>query len=244
MRIIGIIPARYGSTRFPGKPLARIRGKSMIEHVYRGCDQSTKLSQLVVATDDPRIFDHVLDFGGKAIMTGAYHASGTSRCEEVCRILGDVDWCINIQGDEPLIRGGLLDEFIAKFSQFPSGSILTLVRELREEQLIHSPNTVKCVRDHSNKALYFSRSVIPYPRTRPDPAYYQHIGIYAYPVAVLKAITGLESTPLEQSESLEQLRWMEHGFQVYTVLTDYIAHGVDVPEDIGRIEGMMGGSSQ
>lgn len=240
MRIIGIIPARYGSTRFPGKPLALIRGKSMIEHVYRGCGQSTKLSQLVVATDDPRIFDHVRDFGGKAVMTRVDHVSGTSRCEEVCRMFGDVDWCVNIQGDEPLIRGGLLDDFIGKFSQFPAGGILTLVRELKEEHLINSPNTVKCVRDQYNKALYFSRSAIPYPRTRPDPAYYQHIGIYAYPVSVLKAITSLEATPLEQSESLEQLRWMEHGFPVYTVLTDYTAHGVDIPEDIGRIEGMMG----
>ncbi|HNT19534.1 MAG TPA: 3-deoxy-manno-octulosonate cytidylyltransferase [Saprospiraceae bacterium] len=240
MKIIGVIPARYGSTRFPGKPLALIRGKSMIEHVYRGCGQSTKLSQLVVATDDRRIADHVLDFGGKAIMTSSGHVSGTSRCEEACRLLGGADWCINIQGDEPLIRGKLLDDFIGKFAHFPAEAVLTLVRQLREEHLIYSPNTVKCVRDRNDKALYFSRSVIPHPRSQTTPAYYQHIGIYAYPIPVLKAITGLEPTPLEQAESLEQLRWMEHGFPVYTFLTDYIAHGVDVPEDIGRIEEMMG----
>lgn len=240
MKILGIIPARYGSTRFPGKPLARIRDRSMIEHVYRGSLQSTKLSDLLVATDDARIYDHVLGFGGKAMMTRSDHLSGTHRCAEVSANTPAMDWYINIQGDEPLIHPGILDQLIGLIHQQPSGGIITLVRKLSDPDLIDNPNVVKCVFDRLGKALYFSRKGIPYARGEANPDYYQHLGIYAYSRSVLEAITVLEPTPLETAESLEQLRWMEHGYPVYIGVSEYVSLAVDVPEDIRVIEELMG----
>lgn len=240
MKILGIIPARFGSTRFPGKPLAMIRDKSMIEHVYRGCLTCTQLSSLVVATDDQRIYDHVRSFGGEVILTNKEHPSGTHRCAEVSTHFPDMDWCINIQGDEPLIQTGILDQVVDLIHQHPVDSIVTLVRKLTDPDMIVSPHVVKCVFDQSGKAMYFSRSVIPFARGEASPDYYQHLGIYAYSRNVLQSLSQLQATHLEWSESLEQLRWMEQGYPVYTAITEYVSLAVDVPEDIQVIEELLG----
>lgn len=240
MEVLGIIPARYASTRFPGKPLALIKDRSMIEHVYRGCLQCTKLSGLVVATDDVRIHDHVVGFGGRVVMTRNDHLSGTHRCAEVSEKMPDMDWYINIQGDEPLIQPRILDQLIELIHLHPMDSILTLVRKLTDPDLIDNPNVVKCVFDQQGKALYFSRSRIPFDRVKTHAGYYQHLGIYAYNRKVLEAISRLGPTPLESAESLEQLRWMEHGYSVYTGISEYVSLAVDVPDDIRIIEELMG----
>lgn len=240
MNILGIIPARYGSTRFPGKPLALIKGRSMIEHVYRGCLQCTKLSGLVVATDDIRIQDHVLSFGGRVVMTRNDHQSGTHRCAEVSEKMPAMDWYINIQGDEPLIQPRILDQLIELIHLHSTDSIQTLVRKITDPDLIDNPNVVKCVFDQQGKALYFSRSRIPFDRVRSGTGYYQHLGIYAYSRNALGAISKLGPTPLETAESLEQLRWIEHGYSVYTGISEYVSLAVDVPDDIRIIEELMG----
>lgn len=240
MNILGIIPARFGSTRFPGKPLALIKDRSMIEHVYRGCLQCTKLSDLVVATDDERIHAHVLGFGGQVMMTRNDHLSGTHRCAEISSRMPAMDWFINIQGDEPLIQASILDQLIDLIHSHPVNSIVTLVRKITDPDMIDNPNVVKCVFDRQGKALYFSRQGIPFARGEAVPQYYQHIGIYGYSRSALESIAGLAPTPLETAESLEQLRWMEHGFSVFTGISEYISLAVDVPEDIRAIEELLG----
>jgi len=240
MNILGIIPARYGSTRFPGKPLAVIRDRSMIEHVYRGCLQCTKLSGLIVATDDERIHEHVLRFGGKVMMTSPDHLSGTNRCAEVSSHFPAIDWYINIQGDEPLIQPGILDQLVDLIHRHPVNSIVTLVRKLTDPDMIDNPNVVKCVFDQEGKALYFSRRGIPFSKGDSNAEYYQHLGIYAYSRSVLESISKLPATPLESAESLEQLRWMEHGYAVFTGISEYVSLAVDIPEDIQVIEELLG----
>jgi len=239
MKVLGVIPARYGSSRFPGKPLATILGKPMIEHVYRGSHESTKLFDLVVATDDRSIYEVVHQFGGKAIMTSADHMTGTSRCAEIAGEFPEADWVINIQGDEPMIHGRLIDQMIDLISRSPEASIITLVRSMDRVEQVNNPNIVKCVFDKDFKTLYFSRSVIPYPRYQSAAVYYQHIGIYAYKKSILSELIALDPQPLEAAESLEQLRWLACGYDIRIGLTDYIAHGVDVPEDIEYVERMM-----
>jgi 3-deoxy-manno-octulosonate cytidylyltransferase (CMP-KDO synthetase) len=239
MKVLGVIPARYESTRFPGKPLALIQGKPMIQHVYRGAGESTKLYDLVVATDDKRIVEAVKQFGGKAVMTSPHHVNGTGRCTEVAALWHEIDWVINIQGDEPMISGTLIDEIIHLIEHHPAASIITLVRRMDHSNEALNPNVVKCVFDQSGKALYFSRSPIPYYRTEQEKIYYQHLGIYAYKRDVLIHLNELAPTPLESAESLEQLRWLEHGLIVQTGITEYIAYGVDVPEDLHKVENMM-----
>lgn len=239
MKVLGVIPARYGSSRFPGKPLATILHKPMIEHVYRGSHESTKLFDLVVATDDQSIYEAVQAFGGKAMMTSSDHMTGTSRCAEIAEAFPEADWVINIQGDEPMIQGHLIDRLIDLITGSREASIYTLVRKLGTGEQVDNPNIVKCVFDKYFKALYFSRSLIPYPRYEAAAEYYQHIGIYAYKKGILPDLIALEPQPLESAESLEQLRWLACGYDIRIGLTEYIAHGVDVPEDIQYIERLM-----
>jgi 3-deoxy-manno-octulosonate cytidylyltransferase (CMP-KDO synthetase) len=239
MKVLGVIPARYGSTRFPGKPLALIKGRSMIEYVYRGVGESTKLFDLVVATDDLRIYDAVLSFGGQVVMTSDKHTSGTSRCIEVAQHYPEMDWIINIQGDEPLFNGKLVDEVIEIIHRDTEAPIITMLSRMEQSKDVFNTNIVKCVFDLSGRALYFSRSPIPHIRSDREAVYYQHLGIYAYKKEILSKLDGLKPTPLETKESLEQLRWLEHGIPIQTGLTEYVAHGVDVPEDIAYIEGIL-----
>ncbi len=239
MNILAVIPARYDSSRFPGKPLALIGGKPMIQHVYQGSRESTKISDLVVATDDQRIVEVVHRFGGKAILTGAHHQTGTSRCIEVAGHYPEAQWLINIQGDEPLIHGKLLDQMVEMIESRPQATIITMVRKITDPDAIDNANVVKCVFDEQGKALYFSRSPIPFDQTKQAPTYYQHLGIYAFKSSILSELIDLPRSPLESAESLEQLRWLEHGLPIYVGITTYTAHGVDIPTDIQTIETLM-----
>lgn len=244
LKILGIIPARYSASRFPGKPLTLIGGKTMIERVWRGCSESTKLFDLVVATDDKRILEEVRKFGGKVLMTDPNHQNGTNRAIEVYEKYTDpVDWVINIQGDEPLINHKILDHVVDLIFHTKDADIITLVRKTDNTEDIHSSNVVKCVFDESHKALYFSRSAIPYNRSNQHKEYYQHIGLYAYRSDALQKIKNMSPSTLELAESLEQLRWLEKGMKIYIGITDYISHGVDVPGDVEKIERILQASS-
>jgi len=238
----GIIPARFGSSRFPGKPLALIGSKSMIQRV---CEQAARSLALVyVATDDKRIFDAVRNFGGKAIMTSPDHMSGTDRCEEAAEAVSsetgvDIDVIVNIQGDEPFIRPEQINMLMNCFSD-RRVEIATLVRKVEKGEDIFNPNQPKVVLNSEGDAIYFSRSAIPYLRdTDKDKwtenhTYYKHIGLYAYRRDVLKKLTSLPRTPLEISESLEQLRWIENGFRIRTAVTPWESIGIDTPDDLER----------
>lgn len=247
MRFIGIIPARYASTRFPGKPLAKLGGRSVIEWVYTRA--SEVLEHVVVATDDQRIIDEVERFGGKAVMTSASHRSGTDRCWEAYQKSGvEADVVINIQGDEPFIRAEQIRGLMECFDN-EGTDIATLVKPFAKEagyETIADPNCVKCVRALDGKALYFSRSVIPYMRgvekdewTKKN-TYYKHIGIYAYKVPVLEMVTGMKQTPMELAESLEQLRWLENGLTIRTAITEIETVGIDTPADLEAASKMIG----
>jgi 3-deoxy-manno-octulosonate cytidylyltransferase (CMP-KDO synthetase) len=242
MKYIAIIPARYDSTRFPGKPLADLGGKSVIQRVY---DQACKVfSTVVVATDDERISGAVRNFGGKAIMTSATHKSGTDRCAEALILaenqLSDTfDVVVNLQGDEPFIQPAqlkLIESCIAR----PETQIATLVRPLADRQELFDPNKPKVVLNRKGEAIYFSRSVIPYLRGINSPdwpdhhSFYIHIGLYAFRRDILTAVTRLESSPLEIAESLEQLRWIENGYRIAAGITKFESIGIDTPEDLAK----------
>lgn len=241
MNILGVIPARYHSARFPGKPLADIRGKSMIQRVYEQASMAHSLSNLVVATDDERIFKHVSDFGGKVLMTNTHHQSGTERCNEVLTLLNpdeDFDIVVNIQGDEPFIKPSQIDLVADCFSN-DAVEIATLVKPLKDKEALRSHHTVKVIVNKHNKALYFSRRLIPYTKEElPEnqwPLYYKHIGIYAYRAQVLKAICKLPPSSLEKAESLEQLRWLENNYQIFVNYTEEEGVSIDTPEDLKKI---------
>lgn len=240
MKFVGIIPARYASSRFPGKPLADIGGKPMIQRVY---EQVSKILDTVcVATDDERIFKVVQDFGGRVYMTSVNHRSGTDRCAEAMTLLPDQDFdvVINIQGDEPFIETSQIQALMGCFDS-ESTQIATLVKPFRPDdsyQTLANPNSPKVVLDAEGNALYFSRSVIPYLR-HVEPAdylkrhtFFKHIGIYAYRKDVLSDLARLQQTPLEQCESLEQLRWLENGYRIRTAQTLVENVAVDTPEDL------------
>ena len=244
LTFIGIIPARYASTRFPGKPLAMLGGITMIERVYR--QVSKALDHVVVATDDDRIMEAVEAFGGKAVMTSTEHRSGTDRCQEAyLKNCGGEDVIINIQGDEPFIQPDQLQAIKACFDD-PTTDIATLVRPFdsnRPYSELENPNSPKVVLDSQMRARYFSRSVIPYVRSTKDreewPAatqYYTHVGMYAYRAAVLAEITRLPQSPLELAESLEQLRWLENGYTIKAGITTTATIGIDTPEDLARAQ--------
>lgn len=242
--LLGIIPARYAASRFPGKPLADIAGKTMIQRVWEQSVQSKSLNKVVVATDDTRIFDHVVSFGGEAIMTGTNHPSGTDRCMEALEKLGNgYDYVINIQGDEPFIHPEQIDELAAVLDG--QVQLATLVADVDSEALLFSEGEAKVVLNHKNEALYFSRSVIPALKGKPAEQwfgsfpYVRHVGMYAYRADTLAAITKLPLGKLEQAEGLEQLRWLEAGYPVQCVFTKFESHCVDAPEDIERILKLM-----
>lgn len=238
VRKIGIIPARYGSTRFPGKPLVKISGKSMIQHVCDRVSEST-LDQFYVATDDQRIVDVVTQFGATAVLTSPDHPSGTDRCGAAAEFIGlqDDDIVVNIQGDEPFIQKEQIDNLLTLFEN-PNVEIATLVKPIEDPLDIQNPNKVKVVFSKDNKALYFSRSAIPFLRETiesTDPVYYKHIGIYAYRYSVLKQLIKLPVSRLEQIEKLEQLRWLENKFAIYVAITDHESISIDTPEDLDQI---------
>lgn len=240
MQILGIIPARYASTRFPAKALVDIGGKSMIQRVYEQSVQATKLSKVVVATDDVRIFDHVRDFGGTAIMTSEDHQSGTDRCfEALTKTAGTFDYVINIQGDEPFISPEPINRLADALNS--ETELATLVKVIDNQEILFNVNVPKAVLNKRGEVLYFSRQTIPYLRSsEPDNwlsehKFYKHIGIYAYRVDVLEAITKLPVSSLEKAEALEQLRWLENGYVINAVVTSDDSHGVDTPEDLERV---------
>ena len=243
LTFIGIIPARYASTRFPGKPLAMLGGMTMIERVYR--QVSKALDRVVVATDDDRIMAAVEAFGGKAVMTSTEHRSGTDRCQEAyLKNGGHEDVIINIQGDEPFIQPDQLQAIMACFDDEET-DIATLVRPFdanRPYSELENPNSPKVVLDNQMRARYFSRSVIPYIRGKERDEwprmtqYYTHVGMYAYRAAVLAEITRLPQSPLELAESLEQLRGLENGYTIKAGITTTATIGIDTPEDLARAE--------
>jgi 3-deoxy-manno-octulosonate cytidylyltransferase (CMP-KDO synthetase) len=243
MKILGIIPARYGSTRFEGKPLAIINGKMMIQRVCEQAKKADKLSEVVVATDDERIFNAVTGFGGKAVMTSANHKSGTDRCREVVdKMGGGFDAVINIQGDEPYINPLQINQ-IAELISDPQTPIASLCKPINDYDELVSHNAVKVVFDKDGKALYFSRYAIPFMRNEADDkqwmskrTFYKHIGIYAYKTVTLKEISALPQSGLELAESLEQLRWLENGYTVRMGVTEFESYSVDIPDDIKKIE--------
>ncbi len=240
MKSLGIIPARYASTRFPGKPLAMIGPKSMIRRVYERTLRAELTDHVVVATDDERIRQHVKAFGGEVIMTYPGHQSGTDRCAEVAHGLKEYDLIINIQGDEPFIDPDQIDQLIQFLAANPQLDIVTMARLLEDPELVFDPNVVKVVFDKNRKANYFSRSPIPHVRNTPhdfwptQSTFYQHLGLYAYRRAALEEISHLEPSPLELSESLEQLRWLEEGFQIGITLTSGQTIAIDTPQDLKK----------
>jgi len=242
---LGVIPARYASSRFPGKPLVMIDGKSMIMRVYEQTLKTTVLDRVIVSTDDERIFNHVKDCGGEVMMTSDAHVSGTSRIGEVVENLSFMGKCpydviVNIQGDEPFIDPAQIDLAVSLFNN-SEVVIGTLIRKIENAEDLLNPNVVKVVTDNLGKALYFSRSPIPYFRGITQDTwndhhdYYRHIGLYAYRSSALKEILNLSPAPPEMAESLEQLRWLYHGYSIHTAITDIETIGIDVPEDLLKL---------
>ena len=234
MKAVAVIPARYGSSRFPGKPLVLLRGKPIIQHVYEQVKQSNLFEMVVIATDDVRIVDAVAKFKASVIMTSPDHQSGTDRCAEACDNLPiDFDIVVNIQGDEPFISAEPLTNLLATFNN-PDTQISSLMHPI--EQDIDNPNSVKVVCDLLGNALYFSRSAIPYNRDGIDVTYFKHVGVYAFRKEALKKFVNLPPSKLEKTEKLEQLRLLENGFKIRMVKTQYRGIGIDTPEDLKKAE--------
>lgn len=240
MKFIGIIPARYASTRFPGKPLALLGGKPVIQHVYEKV--ATVLEAAYVATDDERIYDVVKAFGGQVVMTRTDHKSGTDRIEEAIeKIGGEWDVVVNVQGDEPFVAKSQLDTICHCFDD-PTTQIATLGKPFESMEAVQNPNSPKIVVDNMGFAMYFSRSVIPYVRGKEKSSwlthypFLKHLGIYAYRKDVLRQVTQLPQSSLEIAESLEQLRWLQNGFKIKVGTTDVETVGIDTPQDLERAE--------
>lgn len=238
-KFIGIIPARYASSRFPGKPLAMIGNKSMIQRVYEQAKKA--IDTVYVATDDQRIFEAVQQFGGSVVLTDVNHPNGTSRCfEAIQHIDGDFDVVINVQGDEPFINPEQLNELKALFTN-PAVTIGTQIKKIDSPENLFNSNIPKVVVNKQGQAIYFSRSPIPFLRNVPEQewllhhSFYKHIGLYAYRKEVLAKLVNLSPTPNEKAESLEQLRWIDHGFTIHTAITKFETIGIDIPEDITKI---------
>lgn len=239
MKVLGVIPSRYGSTRFPGKPLIEIDGKSMIQRVYERSVQS-HLARVVVATDDQRIYDHVQGFGGEVIMTSADHHTGTDRCVEAYQLLGeDFDAVINIQGDEPVLNPKQLDLLAFCFND-ESCEIATLAVKVKTDDILFDQSKIKVVLDENKQALYFSRQAIPFQQLPEEQwlenhTYYKHVGIYGFKTEILKELGKLSPSSLEKAESLEQLRWMQNGYKIQVQITEFDSISVDTPKDIDRV---------
>jgi len=233
-KIIAVIPARYGSQRFPGKPLFPILGKPLIQHVWEGVSRCRGLSRILIATDDEGIASASRSFGAEVKMTRPDHPSGTDRISEAVQGL-DADWFLNIQGDEPLISDAVLNPFIESLGTF---EMATLARRITREEEIKSPNNVKVVFGGDGRALYFSRSPIPYPRDGAG-EYWLHLGIYAYRAGTLRRLVSLSPSPLENMEKLEQLRALENGIAIQVIPTSFHSVGVDTPEDVSIVEKLL-----
>jgi 3-deoxy-manno-octulosonate cytidylyltransferase (CMP-KDO synthetase) len=237
MKIIGIIPARYASSRFPGKPLADILGKSMIQRVYEQCKKASSLSKIIVATDDKRIYDHITGFGGNVIMTSTTHQSGTDRCNEVIQSLEEkYDIAINIQGDEPYIHPEQIDQVASLFSS-KKVSIATLAKKIEDESIITDINSPKAIFDTNGIALNFCRKI-----TKPtqEKTYFKHIGIYGYLTETLTEICKLPQSANEIKERLEQLRWLNNDYIIKVGITNHEGMSVDTPDDIEKIKAQIG----
>ena len=237
MKTIGIIPSRYESSRFPGKPLADILGKSMIQRVYEQCKKASSLSKVIVATDDERIFNHILSFGGNVIMTSNSHSSGTDRCNEVIQSLEEkYDLAINIQGDEPYINPEQIDQVASLFSS-ENVSIATLAKKIEDESIITDINSPKAIFDTNGIALNFCRKI-----TNPtkEKSYFKHIGIYGYLTKILAEICKLPPSDNEIKERLEQLRWLDNKYLIKVGITTHEGISVDTPKDIEKIKAQMG----
>ncbi|MVZ61113.1 3-deoxy-manno-octulosonate cytidylyltransferase [Sphingobacterium humi] len=241
MKAIGVIPARYDSTRFPGKPLVDVGGKTMIQRVYNQVRHASSLQEVIVATDDQRIFDHVKSFAGNVVMTNKDHQSGTDRCAEVINGISGFDIVINIQGDEPFIDPQQIDLLVACFDQ-PSVEIATLVRPITAFEDLANVNKPKVVINSKEEAIYFSRQPIPYFRGKDmkdwlaAATYFNHIGIYGYRADVLKELTKLPVSNLEKIESLEQLRWIDNGYRIKTAVSNHVNDAIDTPDDLEAIK--------
>ncbi|MFI5141099.1 MAG: 3-deoxy-manno-octulosonate cytidylyltransferase [Bacteroidia bacterium] len=242
--ILGVIPARYASSRFPGKPLVDILGKSMIQRVYEQAKKSGKLTDVVVATDDERISTHVKSFGGQVVMTEPNHPSGTDRCFEALKKSGKkYTYIINIQGDEPFIDPSQIDLLAGVCDS--KTELATLMIPVDSHEVLFDTGEVKITMNNKHEALYFSREVIPHIKGVDKKdwhkhfPYYRHVGMYAYRADVLKQITTLAPSSLEKAESLEQLRWLENGFKIKLAITDFDSHCVDTPEDIEKVLRLM-----
>ncbi len=234
MKFLGVIPARYGSTRFEGKPLEIIHGKTMIEWVYKR-SLSSKLDKIVVATDDDRIVEVVKSFGGEVILTSRDHETGTDRIAEVAQNYRDFDVIINVQGDEPLIESSMINSLITPFIEEPELKMATLKYKLDNMEDVNNPNIVKVICDKNDYAIYFSRNPIPFPRKLEISNYYKHIGVYAYKRDFVLDYAKMPQTPLEISESLEQLRVLENGYKIKVLETKHKVLGVDTPEDLIKV---------
>ena len=236
--LLAVIPARYASTRFPGKPLVDIGGKTMIRRVYEQVSLSKAADRVIVATDDRRIFDHVKSFGGEVMLTGAEHPSGTDRCAEVAANFPEATHVLNVQGDEPFIQPEQIDLLAGTLIQQNACTIATLAKKIENTNDLLNPNIVKVVFSDEAGALYFSRNPIPFVRGASKEewlerqTFYKHIGLYGFEAATLQQIAALSPTPLERAESLEQLRWLEHGLRIAVGVTTLETRGIDTPEDL------------
>jgi 3-deoxy-manno-octulosonate cytidylyltransferase (CMP-KDO synthetase) len=234
MNIIGIIPARYGSTRFPGKPLAEIAGKPLVRRVWERVSSSGCFSRVIIATDDIRIFETAKAFGAETVMTSAGHKSGTDRIAQACRNI-KADVVVNVQGDEPLIPASTLKSVVGVMRKYPGVLMATAVRRISADDDISNPNIVKVVLDKDCNALYFSRSPVPFNADE----YYKHIGIYAFRRDFLMKFVGMKVSKLEKTEKLEQLRALENGYRIRAAIVKHDSIPVDVPEDAKKVENYL-----
>ena len=231
-----IIPARYGSSRLEGKPLIEVNGKPIIQWVYEKAQQAKLADMIIVATDDERIFNAVKAFGGGVEMTSVNHKCGSDRIREVAERHPEISYIVNLQGDEPLIKPESIDSVARNVQEDDNADISTLIRVLTDEEEINNPNLVKCVVDNNGYALYFSRSKIPFERNYGIATFYGHLGIYGYKREALMKMTSLEQTPLERTESLEQLRALENGMKIKTSVVDFVPVGIDTKEDLEKFK--------
>ena len=240
MNVICIIPARYASTRLPGKPLKLIAGRPMIQWVYEQAKKAVKPAEVIVATDDARVYDAVLAFGGKACMTREDHPNGTSRLTEVAEKYPEADVIVNVQGDEPMIPPEVIDRLAEAFEKEPGLQMATMKARMQESEY-GDPSAVKVVTDKNGYALFFSRSLLPYPRNQSDLfKVYKHVGIYAYTRTFLMQYAAMAPTPLEQVESLEQLRVLENGYKIKVLESDFQGVGVDTQADLDAVNKLLG----
>lgn len=235
MNTLCVIPARYASTRLPGKPLADIAGKPMIVRVYEQASKAKRLSGVIAAVDDERVYEAVVSHGGRAMMTAKNHPTGTDRLAEVAAAHPEAELIINVQGDEPLIEPDLIDALAAAFDEDEELQMATVKSPMTDGDEMKNPNNVKVVTDKNGYALYFSRSLLPYPREASGVTVYKHIGIYAYRRDFLLRYARMEPTALERTESLEQLRALENGYKIKVIATDFRFVGVDTPEDLAEV---------